>query len=319
MPRPDYPKDIREFRRKFSTDKACLDYLSECRWPEGFICPKCSNKISTKISTRYLFQCGKCRTQTSPTSSTIMHRSHIPIQEWFWAAYLMATHTPGISALQIQRQVGIVNYRNAWHMLHRLRQGMVNESRTKLSGLVEVDESFIGGPAKGKKGRGVVDDENKSLIVGAVEVLKYVDKNGKDCEKAGRLRLQLIKNANEKTLGEFLTQNVEQKSRVRTDGWKGYSDAALEDFIHHVRIVGKGQLAHKKFKHIHRVFGNLKTWINGTHHGVEPKHLASYMNEFIFRFNRRKTPMAAFQTLLGISAQKKPLPIEKLMSAESKE
>lgn len=248
-----------------------------------------------------------------------MHRSHISIQEWFWTAYLMATHTPGISALQIQRQIGIANYKNAWHMLHRLRTGMVNESRTKLKGLVEVDESFIGGPAKGKKGRGVAEAENKSLVVGAVEVLKYINRNSKACEKAGRLRLQLIDNADEENLGDFLSNNVEPRSRVRTDGWTGYSDAALEDFIHHVRIVGKGQLAHKKFKHVHRVFSNLKTWLNGTHHGVAPKHLSSYLNEYVFRFNRRQTPMAAFQTLLGISAQKKPLSIEELMYAESKE
>lgn len=271
------------------------------------------------MTTRYLFQCKKCRTQTSPTAGTVLHRSHIPIQEWFWAAYLMATHTPGISALQLQRQVGIVNYKNAWHMLHRLRQGMVNESRTKLSGLVEVDETFIGGPVKGKKGREVANSEHKSLVVGAVEVIKYTDKTGKACEKAGRLRLQLIKNASEESLGLFLEQNVESRSRVRTDGWKGYSDAALADYIHHVRIIGDPQLAHKKFKHIHRVFSNLKTWINGTHHGVDPKHLPSYLNEFVFRFNRRQTPMAAFQTLLGISAQKKPLPIQRLMSDESKE
>lgn len=248
-----------------------------------------------------------------------MHRSHLPLEEWFWAAYLVATHTPGISALQLQRQLGIKNYKNAWHLLHRLRKGMVNESRTKLSGLVEVDESFVGGLAKGKKGRGVTENDNKSLVVGAVEVVKYETRNGMSKEKAGRLRLKAINDASEESLGTFLMDNVESKTRVRTDGWKGYSDIALIDFVHHVRVVGSGQKAHKKFPHIHRVFSNLKTWINGTHHGVDPKHLPSYLDEFVFRFNRRETPMAAFQTLLGISTKKNPISLEDLTKPESKE
>jgi transposase-like protein len=189
---------------------------------------------------------------------------------------------------------------------------MVHDARSQLAGLIEADETFLGGPAKGKKGREVAKAEHKSLVVGAVEVLVYQDKQGKRRERAGRLRLTLIPDATEESLGTLLTKNVKTKSRIRTDGWKGYSDAALEDYIHHVRIVGSPQRAHKRFPHIHKVFGNLKTWLNGTHHGVEPKYLPSYLDEFVFRFNRRQSPMAAFQTLLGISLQKKPLTLEKL-------
>lgn len=149
--------------------------------------------------------------------------------------------------------------------------------------------------------------------------MKFKLPNGKTKERAGRLRLQLIEDATEVSLGSFLMENIESESKILTDGWTGYSDIALVDFIHHVRVVGPGQLAHKKFPHIHRVFGNLKTWINGTHHGVEPKHLPSYLDEFVFRFNRRNTPMAAFQTLLGISTQKKPVSLEAFMRPESKE
>ena len=238
-----------------------------------------------------------------------MHRSKVSLQDWFEAAYHMSTFTPGLSALQLQRQLGLRSHDTAWYLLHRLRKGMVNDTRSKIAGLVEVDETFIGGPEKGKRGRGA---GNKSLVVGAVEVLVYHDKAGKHRERAGRLRLTLIPDATEKSLGTFLTDNVMPKSRIRTDGWKGYSDAALEDFIHHVRIVGAAQLAHKKFPHIHKVFGNLKTWLNGTHHGVLPKYLPSYLDEFVFRFNRRGTPMAAFQTLLGISTQKAPMTLSNL-------
>ncbi len=261
------------------------------------------------MNTRPLIRCRACNYQASAMAGTVMHRSKIPIQDWFVAAYHVATFTPGISAVQLQRQLGIKSDETAWYLLHRLRKGMVNDTRSKISGLVEVDETFIGGPEKGKRGRGA---GNKSIVIGAVEVLVYEDKNAKRCERAGRLRLALIPDATEESLGTFLTDNVTPKSRIRTDGWRGYSDAALEDFIHHVRVVGSQQKAHKRFPHIHRVFSNLKTWLNGTHHGVLPKYLPSYLDEFVFRFNRRQTPMAAFQTLLGISLQKKPLTLEKL-------
>ena len=314
MGRPEYPKDMKEFRRKFSTVLACMEYLSQCRWPDGFVCPKCLQLGGWLNPKRFVYECKSCGRQTSPMSGTVMHRSHIPVQEWFWTAYLMATHTPGISAVQLQRQLGFASDTTAWHMLHRLRKGMVNESRTKLSGLIEADESFIGGLAKGKKGRGVAMAEFKSLVVGGVEVIVYQDSKGKRRERAGRLRLALIIDASEKSLGKFLTENVEPGSKIRTDGWIGYSETALSDYIHHVRVIGSPERAHKLFPHIHRIFGNLKTWINGTHHGVEPKYLQSYLEEFTFRFNRRKTPMAAFQTLLGISMQKKPLALETLQN-----
>lgn len=317
MGRPEYPKDIREFRRRFSTPEACREYLVQCRWPDGFVCPKCSGREAWLNSRRYVFECQECGRQTSPSAGTIMHRSHIPIQEWFWAAYLVATHTPGISALQLQRQLGIGGYQNAWHVLHRLRKGMVHDGRSRLSGLVEADETIVGGPIKGKQGRGVVASNYKSLVVGAVEVLVYNDIDGKRKERAGRLRLAMIPDASEESLGSFLERNVDSGSRVRTDGWPGYSETALTDFIHHVRVIG-AQRAHKRLPHIHRAFGNLKTWLNGTHHGVEPKHLQSYLDEYVFRYNRRKTPMAAFQTLLGISTQKKTVTLHELMLPESK-
>lgn len=244
-----------------------------------------------------------------------MHRSRIPIQEWFWGAYLVATHTPGISALQLQRQLGIGSYETAWHMLHRLRRGMVNKGRTPLSGLVEADETMIGGPAKKKKGRGVTAAPHKTLVIGAVEVLAYQDGDGKR-ERAGRLRLSILKDATEESIQAFLEKNVATGSTMRTDGWRGYSDQALAGYKHRVRVVRTPERAHKVAPHIHRVFSNLKTWLTGTHHGVDPKYLQTYLDEFVFRFNRRITPMAAFQTLLGISLQKTPLPLTSLRKAE---
>ena len=306
---------MREFRRKFSTDAACLAYLIQCRWPDGFVCPRWSGSQATSIVSRSLFPCRDCRHQTSPTAGTVMHRSKIPIQEWFWGASLVATHTPGISALQLQRQLGIGSYETAWHLLHRLRRGMVNEGRTPLQGLVEADEAIIGGPAKKKKGRGVTAAPHKTLVIGAVEVLTYNDWKGKK-ERAGRLRLAILENAGAESIQDFLEKNVLAGSTVRSDGWRGYAEQVLAGYKHRVRIVRTPERAHRVAPHIHRVFSNLKTWLTGTHHGVEPKYLQTYLDEFIFRFNRRLTPMAAFQTLLGISLQKKPLPLAHLREAE---
>ena len=303
---------MRDFRRRFSTPQACLEYLAESRWLDGFICPKCSSKSAWLNSKRYVFECRQCRRQTSPTAGTLLHRTHVSVQEWFWAAYLVATHTPGISAVQLQRQLGIRSATTAWHMLHRLRKGMVNENRSCLAGLIEADETIIGGPAKRKRGRGVIAARHKSLVIGAVEVLSYLDKKGKRCERAGRLRLSILDDAGEISIRNFLTQNIEAGSTLRTDGWRGYSDVALVGYKHRVRVVRTPARAHIVAPHIHRVFSNLKAWLNGTHHGVDPKYLQSYLDEFVFRFNRRNTPMAAFQTLLGISTRKAPLTLREL-------
>lgn len=237
-------------------------------------------------------------------AGTLMHRSHIPIQEWFWAAYLVSTLTPGISALQLQRQLGLGSYRTAWFLLGRLRRGMVNDSRTKLEQMVEADETIVGGPAKTMKGRGVIHAKHKSLVVGAVEVKVYKDKKGSFRERAGRVRLDILPNADENNIKTFLIQNVEKEAVIRTDGWRGYSKTALKGFGHEPRVISPEQRAHQLAPHIHRVFSNLKTWLNGTHHGVDPKYLSHYLQEFVFRFNRRQTPMAAFQTLLGITTSK---------------
>ena len=246
-----------------------------------------------------------------------MHRSKIPIQDWFWAAYMMATHTPGMSAKQLQRYLGTTNYETAWYLLQRFRRGMVNDSRSLLSGTVEADEALIGGPTKGKRGRGSIKGENKSLVLGMVEVLSYKDATGKIKKRAGRVRLEVAQSADEETIRTFLERNLSLGSKVQTDGWRGYSDTALLDYKHARKVQDSPQSASRQAPHIHRVFSNLKTWLLGTHHGVEPKYLQGYLNEFVFRFNRRQVPMAAFQTLLGISSAKPPQSMLELRHPES--
>lgn len=312
--RPAYPKTVREFRMQFATEDACVEYLIQSRWSDGFSCPRCQHGEYWYLAKRKLLVCRKCRKETSPTAGTLMHRSHVPILEWFWAAYLLTTLTPGISALQLQRQLGLGSYRTAWFMLNRLRKGMVSDSRSRLSGMVEADETIIGGPVEGKRGRGVTKGSHSSLVVGAVEVVSYTDRNGKACERAGRLRLALIHSADEETIGAFVSQNVEPGSVIRSDGWRGYSKTAMKGYVHDRRVVGSPARAHVEAVHIHRVFSNLKTWIAGTHHGVDPAYLPAYLDEFVFRFNRRQTPMAAFQTLLGIASNKDHVTLVQLRS-----
>ncbi len=310
MPRPIFPRTLMEFRERFSDEDTCFEYLAKSRWPEGFTCPRCGMHEFWIKSRRHVYECKACGRQTSATAGTILHRSHVPIREWFWAAYLVTTHTPGFSAKQLQRQIRC-KYKTAWFMLHRLRRAMVNETRSQLGGFVEADETIIGGPVKGKRGRAVTDFTTKTLVFGAVEVISYTDKNGTYRERAGRIRLATTLNADEKSIEQFLEQNVEKGSSIKTDGWRGYSNTALSKYKH-------DKTPGMRASHIHRAFGNLKTWLNGTHHGVDPKYLQSYLDEFVFRFNRRKTPMAAFQTLLGLASARNSIPYDKFILQESK-
>jgi transposase-like protein len=310
MARPTFPKTLREFREQFASESDCLAYLWQSRWPEGFRCPRCGGEKSWPLEGRWVQQCQACAYQSSPTAGTLLHRSHFSLREWFWAAYLVATHTPGMSATQLQRQMGC-SYKTAWYLLHRLRRAMVSGTRSRLSGSVEADEAIIGGPVRGKRGRGVTAAEHSTLVFGAVEVIAYADKHGGYMEKAGRLRLAVAPRADAFSIRRFLEKNVEPGSEIDTDQWRGYSTTALAGYGHELHHPETHAL------HIHRAFGNLKTWLNGTHHGVDPKYLQNYLDEFVFRFNRRKTPMAAFQTLLGLATQRNHVSLANLTEPES--
>lgn len=283
MSRPDFPKTIFEFNQWFPDEESCIRFMIQSRWPDGFVCSRCGNKDYYWIDTRKLLQCKTCGYQSSVTSGTIMHRSKMSLKLWFQAAYLVTTHTPGISALQFQRQVGLNNYETAFTMLHKLRAAMVRSGRTNLSGIVEVDETYIGGERSGKSGRGA---EGKVIVVGAVDI------HGK---YANRVRLKVIPNVTQATLTEFVRANVEEGSTIKTDDWIGYNKLEQSGYNHIVSA---------ELIHVHRVFSNLKTWLLGTHHGVSPQHLQAYLNEYTFRFNRRSTPMAGFQTVLGLAKER---------------
>mgnify|MGYP001610156792 CR=1 FL=1 len=294
MPRPDFPKTIFEFQQRFSTEEECMKYLIESRWPDDFSCPRCQadgREFYWKKG-RNLLQCKACGYQASVTAGTVLHRSKQPLTLWFWAAYLVTTHTPGLSAVQFQRQVGLSSYQTAFTMLHKLRAAMVKVDRTKLNGIVEVDETFIGGSEKGKPGRGA---GGKALVVGAVELRG---------DAVSRIRLRVIQDASGASLERFVKENVEPGSIIKTDGWAGYNKLGRLGYQHLASIEGEPERAAVILPHVHRIFSNLKSWLIGTHHGVSEQHLPAYLNEFVFRLNRRKTPMAAFQTVLGLIAER---------------
>ena len=296
MARPSFPRTLAEFQRCFSDEATCRAYLVASRWTEGFRCPRCAHPEGFDLRRRGLWQCKACGHQTSVTAGTIMHRTHVPLTGWFWAAYLMATHTPGMSALQLKRQLGLGSYRTAWLMLHKLRRAMVRPERELLHGEVEVDETYVGGPEAGL--RGGREKGEKALVVGAVEVRG---------EGSGRVRLRSIPDASARSLTGFIRANVELGTTVRTDGWGGYASLDALGYRHRPRVQGERERAKRILPRIHRVFGNLQTWLRGTHHGVDKQNLQLYLDEYTYRFNRRRVPMAAFQTLLGLGSQHKPL------------
>jgi len=303
--RPDFPRTLREFQARFATEAACRAYLAASRWPEGYRCPRCTHTTAFELAARGLWQCKACGHQTSVTAGTVLHRTRTSLREWFWAAYLVTTHTPGMSALQLQRQLGLGRYETAWTMLHKLRRAMLRPQRERLREKVEVDETYLGNQDGLRGGRELGD---RALVVAAVEVRGRA---------SGRVRLQMVPDASGPSLTGFVTANVEPGATVITDGWQGYAPLSRLGYRHRPTTQSRPERAEIILPRVHRGFGNLKTWLRGTHHGVDNKHLPAYLDEFTFRFNRRRTPMAAFQSLLGLTGAHAPVTYKMLYDSES--
>jgi ISXO2-like transposase domain/Transposase zinc-ribbon domain len=325
-----FPKSLPQFQRLFPDDAECARWLEGAKWPKGFICPYCHEKDEPiRLETRSVLACRKCRKQTSLTVGTVMERTHSPLTVWFWGAYLVSTSTPGISAVQFQRQLGLTRYETAYQILHKLRAGMVRPGRDRIGGNlargdhVEIDETYIGGETRGK-GKGVHADE-KTLVMAAVEVRTRPAKKGDKPQRrggryAGRLRLEIALNRGEKALCGFVEAAVEPGAIVITDAAPAYATLEKRGYAH-LPVVegGDPKVAEEFLPIVHLVFSNLKAWLQGTHHGrVEPKHLQAYLNEFAFRFNRRFYPFNAFRSLLGIGANGEAPTYDGLYSGEWK-
>ncbi len=303
-----FPQSLPEFQRLFPDDAACAEYLEKARWGDGFVCPHCGvTGEPFRIATRPgVLACRKCRRQTGLTVGTVMERSHTPLSIWFWAAYLVASQTPGMSAVQFQRQLGLSRYETAFQILHKLRAGMVRPDQDRIGGRanehVEVDETWVGGRTRGE-GRGV---HHKVLVACAVEVRHRKPGTAQDKRKdgryAGRVRLAVAADRSAKSLCGFVDGAVAPGTLIVTDDWSGYAGLRKRGYDHHaIAECGDPEVTEEFLPIIHLVFANLKTWLIGIHHGVSAQHLQAYLNEFTFRFNRRFYPFNAFRSLLGIA------------------
>ena len=301
MPRPAFPKTLREFQSKFASEEACQQYLAACRWPDGFICPRCGNRRAYELIKLRRWQCAGCRHQVSLTARTILHNAKTPLTVWFWAAYLMTTDKRGISALLLQRQLALRRYETAWMMLHKLRRAMVNSAREPLQGEVEVDDTWVGGPQAGLRGSRQLKGRKAALVLVAVE---------KRDRGTGRARMEVVPDFKSTTLIGFLKRNVAPGSTVYTDGLKSFTGLREAGYKHvprnqPLRIELRKGAAKSVVPLADRAIGNLQQWLIGTYHGVSREQLQVYLDEFVFRHNRRRLPMAAFQTLLGLATARK--------------
>ncbi|EBB4596089.1 IS1595-like element ISRama1 family transposase, partial [Salmonella enterica] len=282
-PGKDYPRNWNEFLDRFGTEEACLSYLEGLRWPQGFVCPDCGVAAEPYRSSRTRLMCRSCAHQTTVTAGTIFDKTRTPLRVWLAGAWYLTNQKQGVSALGLQRVLGLGSYQTAWTMLHRFRRAMVRPDRERLKGCVEVDETYLAitdreAPisAINRKNR-----TSKVLVILAVEMLQP--------KGFGRIRLQRIQNDGAECVIPFIQASIEPGAQVRTDGSAAYRTLSKLGYEHQRNVMlGAEVPAHVSMAGVHRVASLVKRWILGTHHGsVQPEHLDAYLDEFVFRFNRR--------------------------------
>jgi len=305
-PKHGVPKipDVVSFTRRFGDSSACALHLKEVRWGpslERFVCPDCGHDRGWWLPTRQLVECRYCHHQTSPTAGTVFHGARVPLWKWFWAMYQEAHAKKGIAAMALAKQIQVC-YQTAWLMLQKLRDAMRQRcERYVLQGLVEVDETYVGGREPGRLGRGV---EKKIPVGVAVEL----DKNN----RPRRIAMQGMKRVDARNLTGFTTKHVATGSCLRTDGWGSYRSVAKAGYDHRVVITGGGEGAVQVFPWLHTFIGNMKRMILGTYHSVSPKHLDRYLAAFTYRANRRWTEAKLFDRLVIAALDAKPLTFKDL-------
>lgn len=281
----DYPRNWSEFLDWFATDDKCLAYLEHLRWPTGFVCPSCSSVAEPYRAIRSRLVCRDCRHQSTVTAGTIFDKTRTPLRVWLAAAWYVTNQKHGVSALGLQRVLGFGSYETAWMMLHRFRRAMVRGGREPLKGLVEIDETYLAitdhqNPISpvGRK-----SNTSKVLVAIAVEILEP--------KWFGRIRLRRINDDSERCVVPFIQEVIEPGARIRSDGSAAYRSFEAIGYKHHRTVVKGAEIAaHVSLPGVHRVASLLKRWILGTHHGaIQPEQLDHYLDEYVFRFNRRKS------------------------------
>ena len=298
--------DVGTFHERFGTDEACLDHLKEARWGkdlESFTCPVCKHEKGWWLGTRKLVECCACYRQTSVTAGTVFHQIRTPLWKWFWAMYQLAQDKKGIAALELAKQIR-VGYRTAWLMLHKLRRVMRRRNeRYMLQGLVEVDETYVGGAEPGHPGRGV---EKKVPVAVALELAE----DG----KPRRIAMSTVARVDGHSLKRFATANVKKGSMLRTDGWSAYRSVAKAGYTHEAITTGSGRTAVQTFPWLHTFISNMKRMLLGTYHSVSAKHLDDYLAEFTYRANRRWMEATLFDRLVVAAIDSKAVTYKELLA-----
>ena len=274
----DYPRTIQELESRFSSEESCRAYLISLRWPDGFRCPQCQGSKAVVVRNT-LFQCCGCRHQTSVTAGTLFQDTRKPLVMWFRAMWYVTSQKNGASALGLQRVLGLASYETAWTWLHKLRRAMVRAGRDRLSRWVEVDETLVGGLEEVAQGRQTV---KKAWVVIAAQA---------DGPGIGRIRTRMIQDCSAAQLHPFIADSIEPGSWIHTDGWQGYQGLEKKGYKRQVtNLAGDRKEASQLMPRVHRVASLLKRWLLGTHQGgVAYYYLPYYLDEFTFRFNRRKS------------------------------
>ena len=306
----DFPRTVSEFNAWFPDEAACFAYLAGLCWPQGFTCPHCATSRGWQLGRVRKIRCAGCRRELSITAGTIFADTHLPLTSWFAAAWYVTSQKPGVSALGLQRVLGVGSYRSAWAMLHKLRRAMVRPGRDRLTGEIEVDETYVGGPKGRGAGRGT---PGKTIVAIAVEA--------RPGGRSGRVRLARIADVREPTLTAFVADAVTPGSVIYTDAWQGYSGLSAAGFLHQpTSLAASGDPAHVVMPRVHRVSSLLKRWLLGTHQGAtQPRHLDFYLDEYTFRFNRRGSRHRGllFHRLLEQAVAVEPVPVRALVGGKS--
>jgi transposase-like protein len=263
----------------FRTEAQCRDYIRGLCWPNGFVCERCGVAGEPWVTARGVFRGKACDGSTSRTAGTVFQDTRKPLRTWLLAMWFITTQKNGMSALGLQRALGLGSYETAWTWLHKLRRAMVRPGRDRLAGEIEVDETYVGGPEEGTRGRA---SEKKSIGVAATE------KNGR---AIGRIRLKRVKDVSAESLLDFIRAAVEPGATMHTDGWKGYAGLSAAGYKHRITVSSSGEeQAHEVMPRVHSVASLLKRWLLGTlQGGVQHQHLDSDLDECTFRFNRRRS------------------------------
>ena len=308
----DYPRNWNEFLDWFASEEACEAYLERLRWPREFVCLACGAAQAPYRSSRGRLMCRVCGRQSTVTAGTIFDKTRTPLRVWLAAAWYLTNQKQGVSALGLQRVLGLGSYQTAWTMLHRFRRAMVRPDRERLKGLVEVDETYLAitdreAPISRVKRK---SNTSKVLVVLAVEMLQP--------KGFGRIRLSRIEAESTEFIIPFVQSSIEPGAQVRTDGSAVYRGLNELGFDHQRTVMlGSDVPAHVSMAGVHRVASLVKRWILGTHHGsVQPAHLDAYLDEFVFRFNRRTSSSRGmlFYRLLQQAVVTAPVTYENVVS-----